>query len=339
MDELYNNIIELVSQKKFNICENLILKNINDINLLINFVDNYYNFLNKSTLLILTKIICKLIYISPNIFFNYYKSYTLFKKLLIYDNLQNIIKFFINNFEKNNKLIFFIKKNIQNLKKNHNCFNKINNLQLYNNIFNFVCNFEKIIDIDIIPFIYSLYDNNTYHNTNFILRIKSAKNDITKNININEIKKRLIIIYNYFGKDFLILHNIKIITNNDYYNLSYYEQILYFTDIITSLSNIFRTLQSYIINFKEIHDKIINSLNYNIDDLYIIKFNSDSTSDNDVFLYDDNFYNSDESSSSSEAFDDTEIQSVLDNVINTVIDNHIDYQCKLTLNNIIDNML
>ena len=79
MTEIYNNIIELVSQNKFYECERKILNNMYDLELLINFYDDYFIYLNKNTQIIITKIFIKLIYIYPNIFINNHKCYSLFK--------------------------------------------------------------------------------------------------------------------------------------------------------------------------------------------------------------------------------------------------------------------
>jgi hypothetical protein len=325
MDQSYNNIIELVSQKKFEICENFILKNINDINFLIDFVDQNFKYFNESTQLIFTKIIIKIIYKFPNIFLNYYKSYTLFKKLLNFENLKDIITNFINYFEENEKNLFYIKKFITYF-KNNNSFSVLNNFKIDNNdILSSFEQFQKIIDINIMPFVYSIYDKNVYHNTNFITRIKFAKNDTTKKINVNEIEKRLIIIYKFFGQDFLLNYNIKIISNKNFYKLSYQHKILYFKNTITSLTFIFRKIHYSINEFKIKYNKIINLVNY--DDFYIIKFNSDSTSENDLLIFDNNYDSSPdfnlESTDNISNEIHLEIKKVLDDIINIIVDNQI----------------
>ena len=67
------------------------------------------------------------------------------------------------------------------------------------------------------------------------LELIKAQNDI-----INQIRKRLIILYNIFGKELLSMWNLPIITNNEFENMEYIQKInliLYYGNTLSQVLN------------------------------------------------------------------------------------------------------
>lgn len=92
----------------------------------------------------------------------------------------------------------------------------------------------SVVKKKIVPVLLSLIDSN-YTKNIFINRILDIKDD---NIIVEELHNRLKILYKYFGNNFFIQNNVKLITITEYNEMSMTNKVEYYMYIIDRMNNI-----------------------------------------------------------------------------------------------------
>jgi len=225
----------------------------------------------------------KIIYFNGEINTDYTKE--LYDKLTQIEN-KNIILLdnFISLFDEQNKVrLQYLSLIYQFIKCFSNTYPKIKFYLLKEKLVNEdIEQINKIITNDIYKYFKSFFDLN--YNNLFIKRITDCSKDITKQINTEEMLRRMLSLCKIFGLKTLHKLNIEIISVSEFWDYNYLDRVKYFRLFYNRCNSLFKLYYKYYEMLLDIDNRLL--LLVKIDPLDHIEDLEDSTSS--FILSDDN---------------------------------------------------